>query len=98
MNIIKDGELLPYIFDNGQKASDTVYSDRLFQWDSEKYNRLCAKHFGNTGQLWNNRDPKKIELFLRDYCDNQSLILCRIEEHKNMSTGYPLWRFDYKNS
>ena len=37
----------PCIFDNGKKAESTVYSDRLFQWDSKKYNKFCKKHFGN---------------------------------------------------
>jgi hypothetical protein len=86
---------LPYIFDNGEKATDTVYSDRLFQWDSKKHDELCQKHFGNQGQYWSGRSPELIEAFLRDYMDDQSVVLCRIEEHENQSTGYPLWRFDY---
>ena len=53
------------------------------------------KHFGDEGQYWNHREPSKIESFLRDYTDNQSIILCRIEEHKNASNGYPLCKFDY---
>ena len=32
-----------YIFDNGHESNNTVYSDRLYQWDYEKYNRLCRK-------------------------------------------------------
>ena len=37
----------PYIYNNGIEPNDTVYSDRLFQWDSKKYNKLCKKHFGD---------------------------------------------------
>ena len=85
----------PCIFDNGQKATNTVYSDRLHQWDYKKYNELCKKHFGNEGQYWGGRNPKLIEAFLRDYMNDQSVVLCRIEEHENRATGYPLWRFDY---
>ena len=88
----------PCIFDNGQKATNTVYTDRLYQWDYEKHNDLCKKHFGNQGQYWSDRKTELIEAFLRDYMDDQSIILCRIEKHQNQATGYPLWRFDYTTS
>jgi hypothetical protein len=38
------------IYDNGIKGNQTVYSDRLFQWDSKKHDTLCRKYFGNDGQ------------------------------------------------
>jgi hypothetical protein len=83
-------------FDNGQTPTGTIYSDRLFQWDSKKHDCLCKKHFGNESQYWSGREPKTIELFLRDYTNNQNLILCSIEELENHATGFPLWRFEYK--
>jgi len=46
-------------FDNGIKPNETIYSDRLFQFDSKKYNQLSQKHFENEGQYWGGRDPKK---------------------------------------
>lgn len=85
----------PILFDNGKEANGTVYSDRLLQWDHEKHDSLCKKHFNNTGQYWTNREPRLIEAFLRDYLADQDIILCKVEELKNMSTGYPVWRFDY---
>lgn len=33
-------------FDSGIKPNNTVYSDRLYQWDYKKYNELCRKHWG----------------------------------------------------
>ena len=84
----------PHNFNNGLDANSTVYSDRLYQWDYEKYNELCWKYFGNHGQYWSGRDTKLIEAFLRDYIDDQTIVLCRIEETVNQSSGYPLWRFD----
>lgn len=86
---------IPCIFDNGQKATTTIYSDRLYQWDHKKHDKLCKKYFGNEGQNWSNRNPEIIEKFLRDYMDNQFVVLCRIEEDINSSTGYPIWRFDF---
>ena len=48
-----------------KEINDTVYSDRLYQWDYEKYNKLCEKHFGDKGQYFSNRNPKNIENFLK---------------------------------
>ena len=78
-----------------QDYSSVLYSDRLFQWDYEKHDRLCKKHFGNEGQYWNNRSPKSIQAFLRDYTENQELILVGIMEGCNLSSGYPYWVFMY---
>jgi len=71
------------------------YTDRAFTWDYEKYNTLCQKHFGNHGQYWNDRDPKKIEAWVRDYNDDQTLILTSVVEHCNQSSGFPLWYLGY---
>lgn len=87
----------PIQFSNGMEATNTVYSDRLFQWDSKKHDEFCQKHFGNTGQYWDRREPDKIQEFLSDYL-NEKVILCKIEQHTNASNGYPLWRFDYRKS
>lgn len=86
----------PFVsFDSNVKANSTVYSDRLFQWDPKKHDELCRKYWDNTGQYWGGRSPESIEAFLREYEDDNTLVLCRIEEHKNQSSGYPLWRLDY---
>lgn len=94
----------PYSYDGfmlwrggkNEEANGTIYSDRLLQWDHDRHNDLCKKHFGDEGQYWNDRDPKKIEAFLRDWCDNQELKLIFIMEYCNAASGYPCWRFDYK--
>lgn len=80
---------------NGE-PNGTVYTDRLLQWDYAKHNDLCEKHFGNKAQYWDNRDPVKVEAFLRDYLNAPDLILCAITEHCNQATGFPLWRLDYQ--
>ena len=76
-------------------ATGAIYSDRLFQWDSDKHDRLCQKHFGNRGQYWDKRDPKEIEAFLRDWTDNQSLRLIYVVQCCNQASGYPCWCFGY---
>jgi hypothetical protein len=93
----KDGQTieLPQFEGSITGYTNTVYSDRLFQWDHEKYNRLCQKHFGDEGQVFYNRKSDKIEAFLRDYTEDESLILTLVKEQKNVSSGYPLWLFGY---
>ncbi len=93
----------PYSYDGfvqwrggeNKEANGTIYSDRLLQWDYEKHNELCEKHFGNKGQYWDARHPEKIEAFLRDWVDDQNLKLIFVMEYCNVSSGYPCWRFDY---
>ncbi len=74
-------------------ANSSIYSDRLLQWDWDKHNELCRKHFGDEGQYWNDRDPEKIEAFLQDWCDDPRLKLHYIMQCCNQSSGYPLWCF-----
>ncbi|MFW5847530.1 MAG: hypothetical protein ACOCVF_01240 [bacterium] len=88
----KDGLV---IYDNKKTHNNSAYTDRLYQWDSKKHDKFCKKHFNNTGQYWNNREPEKIEMFLRDYWNDQSIVLCSIIEYENQSTGYPVWRIDF---
>lgn len=80
------------------EANNTIYTDRLLQWDWDKHNELCKKHFGNEGQYWSERSPDKIEAFLRDWCDDPELILVRVMQYCNQATGYPLWRLDFKQT
>lgn len=80
---------LPY---RDEEPTTTIYSDRLFQWDSEKYNRLCMKHFGDHGQMFHARSPDGIEAFLRDYF-GEGLLLCSIEQTYHRMQGHPIWVF-----
>lgn len=99
------GEKTPYthpysydpfvIFKADGASNNTIYTDRLRQWDYEKYSELSKKHFGNDGQFWRDRDPQKIESFLQDWLGDEKVKLILIEEHCNVSTGCPLWRLDY---
>jgi hypothetical protein len=84
-----------FLHDEPKVANGTIYSDRLLMWDFDKHDKLCQKHFGNRGQYWNHREPEKVEAFLRDWCEDEELVLVRVSEYCNVSNGFPLWRFDY---
>lgn len=84
----------PYVqYKKKDEYQHVVYSDRLLQWDYDKHNRLCEKHFGNSGQYWNDRSIKDIESFLRDWYDKPELELVGKMEGCNVSNGYPYWIF-----
>jgi len=75
---------------------DCVYSDRLFKWDTEKYNESCKKVWSNTGQNFGSRNPKDIEKFLSEYYDKE-VKLTTIMEGCNASNGFPYWVFFFRN-
>ena len=83
------------IFEREGKITGSVYSDRLYQWDSEKFNNLCQKHFGNESQYFYNRSPKKIEEFLCDYLDELIKII-RISKTEHKAHGNPIWFFEFQ--
>lgn len=92
----------PYSYDpfrvykrNWSPNDISVDSDRLFEWDSEKFNRLSNEIFGNTGQNFSNRYPELIQKFLCQYFDRQ-ILLTGIMECCNVGNGYSYWTFYYK--
>lgn len=89
----------PYNFDSytvwGGKVdgvNGSVYSDRLMQWDNDKFSKLVEKHFPD-GTRW--AEAEKTEAFLREYNEDPTLTVTRVIKCCNWSNGYPLWRIDY---
>lgn len=80
-----------------EQGDSGVYSDRLYQWDSQKFNACCREVWGNEGQYFDDRSPEDIERFLQLYFDKPGIRLTRIVECCNQSSGYPLWYFNYRN-
>ena len=78
-----------------EEECSAVYSDRLFQWNYEKYNKCCQEVFKNQGQQFYEREPKEIEKFLGMYFEKQ-IKLTAIVQGCNQSSGYPYWVFYFK--
>lgn len=78
-----------------EEECSAVYSDRLFQWDYEKYNKCCQEVFENQGQQFYERNPKEIEKFLGIYFEKQ-IKLTAIVQGCNQSNGHPYWVFYFK--
>jgi hypothetical protein len=94
----------PYSYDpllvyaTGEQADGSVYSDRFRMWyDSAVLKSAMERHFGKTGDYYYDRSPTAIEAFLRDLLGKPQLKLVRIEEHCNVSNGYPCWFFAYQS-
>lgn len=75
---------------------DFIYSDRMLQWDYDKFVRCSNEVWSNSGQVFSTREPAEIEKFLRLYFDNEHIQLVVIGEGANPSSGYPYWVFGYK--
>ncbi len=93
----------PYSYDgfvtwrlNDETPDSGVYTDRLIQQNRELHNILCQKHFGDKRQYWTDRDPKKVEAFLRDWTGDKELKLIFIMQYCKGYSGYPTWRLDFK--
>ena len=74
---------------------DAVYSDRMMEWDLQKFSACCQRVFGDQRQYFDGRKPEDIEKFLIEYFGHD-LKLMAIEKGCNVATGYPLWIFHYK--
>ena len=85
-------------FSNGQASAHTVYSDRLARWHPPAIvKELKQKHFGSESDYYSDYTAEKLQDFLRELMSKPSLVLNRVEEHCNVSSGYSVWRFDYND-
>jgi hypothetical protein len=76
------------------ESKHSEHSDRLFQFNPEKYNKCRMNVFGDTSQYFDFVPSEKIEQFLCEYLE-QKIILVHITKFINASSGFPYWRFDY---
>ena len=86
-----------YKSDNWSPNDSGDYSDRLMQWDYNKFGKCMKEVWGNNaGQYFTNKDPKDVEKFLSLY-HNKKIELTGIEQACNQWNGYPYWIFYYKD-
>lgn len=87
------------LWDSGKESRSGTYSDRLYQQDPAKYDRLCLKYFGNTAHTFSARPTAKIAAFLKEFFDFYAdFKLTRVCHGCNPGSGFPYWRFDYTYS
>lgn len=74
-------------------ANMTVYSDRLWQWNHDKYKKVHEQVFGNAGQIFWGETKEKCSEFLSLYFGREIKVI-NMYDHENCSNGMPLTRFD----
>lgn len=77
------------------KQGKCVYSDRMYQWNPDKYNMCALEVFGDTGQFFYNRSNEDIEKFISMYL-GYKVVLLAVHVEDNASNGYPYWVFLYE--
>lgn len=77
-----------------QDTDHVVYSDRLIEWDTQKYfDSLEAAGIKAISQA----TPEQIEKFLRIYFDKDTLTLTGIEEWCHHANGNTYYMYYYRN-
>lgn len=79
------------------ETTDTVYSDRMWQWNPEKFDACHVRVWDDLGQRFDCRKPELVEQFLQAYY-GISLDLTGIEAGCNFSNGNPYWVFYFKRN
>jgi hypothetical protein len=87
-----DGYVLDRLLPNDE-INTTLYSDRLIH-QYPNFSGLKKEIMGDGGHTFYNFDNEKLELFLQKLIKNDTLKLGLIMQYCNVSSGYPLWRFD----
>ncbi len=92
----------PYDFDdyvewkgNYRQFDSAVYSDRLYQWDTEKYKRCYEQVFKKNGQRFDVKNVSGIRQFLSMYFEKE-IELTAIIQGCNCFSGFPYWVFFYR--
>lgn len=78
-----------------EKSQTTVYSDRLFSWDSKKFSKAYESVWGKTSPYFYDKSIEDIKKFLGLYLKKE-IRLTLVAQGCNHSTGEPFWMFNYK--
>jgi hypothetical protein len=81
-----------------QKTDRWTYSDRMSQWDRDKYDNAKKAVWPKNpcGQCFDGKSPKDINKFL-DICFGREVKLTAILKGCNVSNGYPYWIFVHRD-
>jgi len=83
-------------YDKKVTPEASVDTDRIWEMLPSKHDRLCRKNFGDIGQWWQDRKPKDIENFLREWYKEPKLKLAFVKQNCKKSNGNPYWTLAFK--
>lgn len=78
---------------NWEPTQQSFYSDRLYSWYPDKYEKLKKKYLG-TSDYFSSYKPEQIERFCSALF-GYKIHITGISEYCNASNGYPYWRIYY---
>lgn len=81
-----------YLYDNGLPCTGGMYSDRMSQWDSDKYD-LAMQHLANG---WRRSSPAEFTAMLCAYL-GKSVVVTQVIQMEDMR-GFDIWYVAYKDS
>lgn len=75
----------------------TVYNDRMRQWDYDKYRKCVEQVFGpRMGDYLPEGEDEKMSEFLSLYFGKP--LKCCVMEYFEDARGFPLWRIDFQDA
>lgn len=83
-----------YIFGRSVKGDGADYSDRLWQWNYEKADRLWKEH---VGCRWDQASAAQLSAFMSAY-HGRPLRVTALAEGCNIGNGYPYWIVWYRDA
>lgn len=76
------------------KFKGTAWSDRLREWNPEKY-QVCKDEWLSGTENFGHQEPEAIENFLREYFLNETIKLQFVIKGCNVATGFPTYCFGW---
>jgi len=86
----------PIFNDGTEDHTSNVHTDRLISQNPQKYDEVCRTHFDGRGHAFDKRPPLLIQAWLRDYFDNDKIVLTKVVQHCNVGNGYPYWELFFR--
>ena len=83
------------LFDSEERPNDTVYLDRMMQWDWDKYNAAAMRCWGTQQQVIDNLTAEQVEAFMSEYL-GKPVELCKITRTTGQFNGYWYYQLDYR--
>lgn len=91
------GEYVVHRGGDYRTATNAVYSDRLYQWDSSKHEQACKDAFSQRSGSFSQQPFHEVQKYLSLYFGLDDLQLLLVCEGCNVSSGYPYWVFWYRS-
>lgn len=95
--VFDDAKDCEYLLVGAPEHTDSMYADRMRQWDPAKYDAAKMKVFGKPSDYLDEYRMSDLELFIQEYLQAK-VTLCSFIRTINTSSGYPVYCFKYRKA